>query len=264
MNEWEHRKVLITVRTYPTPATRGIEVSCTAGITENHEWIRLFPVPYRFMHPDQKFAKYQWIELMARKASRDPRPESFNPDLSSIQVVGDVLSTARDWRARRDWVFPLKSPSMCYSQRIRDAAGAPTLAFVKPREIRRLVIQADKQPNWTEAELGKLRQYPLFEKTPAQELEKIPFRFYYEYLCEDPVCKGHNQSCHDWEMGETYRQWRMRYGGDWELKFRERWERDMVELNDTHFFVGTVSDHPDAWVIVGVWYPRIRPQLSLI
>jgi hypothetical protein len=35
---WIKKRVLITVRTYPTPAKKGIEVSCTAGITDDGKW----------------------------------------------------------------------------------------------------------------------------------------------------------------------------------------------------------------------------------
>jgi hypothetical protein len=40
---YETKRVLVVVKTYPTPAWRGGEVVCTAGITEHGEWIRLFP-----------------------------------------------------------------------------------------------------------------------------------------------------------------------------------------------------------------------------
>jgi hypothetical protein len=62
-NGWSTKRVLITVRTYPVPAQKGIEVSCTAGVTSDGEWIRLFPIPYRFLTADQRFTKYQWIEV---------------------------------------------------------------------------------------------------------------------------------------------------------------------------------------------------------
>ena len=51
----QQKRVLITVRTYPTPAKKGVEVSCTAGVTEEGKWIRLFPIPYRFMDPECSF-----------------------------------------------------------------------------------------------------------------------------------------------------------------------------------------------------------------
>jgi hypothetical protein len=29
----------------------------------------------------------------------------------------------------------------------------------------------------------------------------------------------------------------------------------MINKNDTHFYVGTVHQHPDAWIIIGLFYP---------
>ena len=71
----KRKRVLITVRTYPTPAKKGVEVSCTAGITDDGRWIRLYPVAYRLMDVDKRFAKYQWVELEAKKrqATHAPR-----------------------------------------------------------------------------------------------------------------------------------------------------------------------------------------------
>ena len=104
--QWERKRVLITVRTYPTPAQKGIEVSCTAGVTDDKRWIRLFPVPYRFLGPDQRFRKYQWIELNILKASSDSRPESFHPDLDSIKIVSERLPTSGKWQSRKEFVIP--------------------------------------------------------------------------------------------------------------------------------------------------------------
>ena len=35
MSGYEQKRVLVTVKTYPTPASKGAEVSCTAGITDD-------------------------------------------------------------------------------------------------------------------------------------------------------------------------------------------------------------------------------------
>ena len=67
-------KALILVRTYPTPARNGVEVSCTAAVTEDGQWLRLFPVPYRFLGlTDQRFRKYQWIDSTLRKRAMADR-----------------------------------------------------------------------------------------------------------------------------------------------------------------------------------------------
>jgi len=62
--------------------------------------------------------------------------------------------------------------------------------------------------------------------------------------------------CTDWEMGQAYRRWRKDYrDNDWERAFRQRFEVEMIEKFDTHFFVGTVHQHPNNWIIVGLFYP---------
>jgi hypothetical protein len=61
--------------------------------------------------------------------------------------------------------------------------------------------------------------------------------------------------CPDWEMGQAYRSWRMEYGDQWEDKFRQKFEREMIDKNETHFFVGTIHKHPGSWIIVGLFYP---------
>src|ERR1044071_2118649 len=122
-------KALILVRTYPTPARNGVEVSCTAAVTEDGQWLRLFPVPYRFLELDQRFRKYQWIEVDVTKAS-DGRPESYKiADRNSIQIVSNVLPTEGNWKQRKDHVFPLKGHCMCCIKRVRDANQFPTLGI---------------------------------------------------------------------------------------------------------------------------------------
>jgi hypothetical protein len=54
------------------------------------------------------------------------------------------------------------------------------------------------------------------------------------------------------------RNGRPQYGATWEAKFRERFERDMIQKYDTHFMVGTVHKHPKNWIIVGLFYPPKR------
>ena len=56
-------KVLITVMTYPHPSETYTELVCTAGITDAHQWVRLYPIDYRYRPVEQQFKKYQWIEV---------------------------------------------------------------------------------------------------------------------------------------------------------------------------------------------------------
>ena len=42
-------RVLITVTTYPLPSRSHDELVCTAGILEDGSWIRIYPVPFKFL-----------------------------------------------------------------------------------------------------------------------------------------------------------------------------------------------------------------------
>ena len=241
------------VKTYPVPAKKGVEVSCTAAITEDGRWIRLFPVPFRYLEEDKRFAKYQWIKLRVRR-SNDTRPESYNIDPDSIEFVGDrPIPTDKKWQQRKELVFPLLAKSMCSLQKEQKANGHPTLGAFKPKSIDALVIE-EVDPEWSEEQKAKLDQTDLFHKQPAVKLEKIPFKFSYQYTCHEEGCTGHQMMCSDWEMAQAYRSWRQKYGKDWEKPFREKFEQQMCE-RDTHFYVGTVHQHPDAWIVVGLFYP---------
>lgn len=251
---WVKKKVLITVRTYPVPSKHSIEVSCTAGITDDGKWIRLFPVPYRFLDEDKRFTKYQYIEANVAKAESDTRPESHKINIESIKILPESIPPSNKWDNRKAKVFPLKSDSLCALQSERDLNGYPTLGFFKPRTISSFKIEPCSS-KWTESELTSLRQYPMFGNMPQVELQKLPYDFSYDFRCDNPNCRGHELKCTDWEMGAAYWAWKNKYGLGWEAKFRERFETDMALVKDTHFFVGTLSTHPSEWIIIGLFYP---------
>ncbi len=255
----ETKRALIVARTYPVPVPRGIESSCTAGITDAGEWLRLFPVPWRLLPTDQRFRKYQWIDATVTKASDDSRPESFKLRADGIRIVSEPLAS---WRAKRDLIMPLRMPSLCSLVRQWGLQKHPTLGVFRPASIRRLRIVPDAV-EWSQGETEMLQQSHLFIEPPKQRLEKIPFRFIYEFGCEDADCRGHNLMCTDWEMSQAYRSWRSEYGDDWEAKFRQKFEREMAEKYETHFIVGTVASHPHRWIIIGLFYPPPEAQNSL-
>jgi hypothetical protein len=254
MTLYTKKKILITVKTYPLPSRKTIEASCTAGITEDGNWIRLFPLPFRYLEYSRQFKKYQWIEARVTKAS-DPRPESYKIDLDSIELVGKPLSTSDNWKARKNSVLPLAARSLCYLQNTQTTTGA-TLGIFKPRCINELIIEPEETPTWTEEEISILNQQSMFDTRFIKPLEKTPFKFKYRFLCSEPNCSGHILSITDWEIGEAYRKWRDRYGESWESYFRQKFEYDMIFNFDAAFYVGTIRARPDVWIIIGLFYPH--------
>ena len=56
-------RVLITVKTYPTISKKYDELVCTAGFTEDGNWIRLYPIPFRTLDYVNQYKKYDWVEV---------------------------------------------------------------------------------------------------------------------------------------------------------------------------------------------------------
>jgi hypothetical protein len=261
---WEKKRVFIVVKTYPNPAKTGTEVSCTAAITKEGSWIRLFPVPFRFLDEDKQFPRYSWIDVAVERAS-DFRPESYKLNPDSIQIVSNV-STKNEWRERKRLIFPLMRHCLCCIKREQEAGGnsAPTLGFFKPANIRRFYM-TPCAPDWTQEERMILSQQSLgFSKTPDRILEKVPFDFHYEFKCPHDDCKGHAPKCSDWEIFQAYRKWRPKYGeAEWRAKFEQRFSDEMIHKFDTHFYVGTLKAHPKEWTIVGLFWPPPVAQAGL-
>jgi hypothetical protein len=246
--------ILVLVKTYPNPSKKYVESSCTAGVTRSGEWLRLHPLPFRFLESERQFKKYEWIRTQIKKSS-DPRPESHNIDIDSIEVLNESLSTEHDWAQRRAFLEPLRQRSL---ERICDEheSTSVSLGFFRPKRIDSLIIEPTAN-TWTDAQMTALYQQQFFDTDKPPILEKIPFDFKYRYTCDDPKCSGHVQSIVDWEIHQSYRKWRKEYGDKWEEKLRQRYEYEMQHKNDTHFIVGTMREHPKSWIIIGLFYPPL-------
>jgi len=252
--------ILITVKAYPAPSAKYRESSCTAGFTRGHEWLRIHPVPFRMLQDNQRFAKYQWIRGKVKK-STDPRPESHKIDFGSIQVLDESLPAAAGWAQRRAFLEPIARESLEDIQHEQELDNI-SLGFFKPRCIEELIIEPTSD-QWTERELAHLMQQSFFTRNDLPQLKKVPYNFVYKYRCNNPEYKGHRQKIVDWEIYQSYRGWVRRYGPEvWEEKLRQRYEYEMQEKNDTHFFMGTMRAHPKSWIIIGLFYPPKQEALQ--
>ena len=181
----ERRKVLITVTAYPLPSRSYDELVCTAGFVEDGSWIRIYPVPFKFL----EFKKYQWVELDLKKAKQpDFRPESHspvNPDLSDLIVLGE-LDTKYNWADRRKYCLREAYTNM--TALIKDSKD-PTnksLATFKPAEILDLIVEETGR-EWKNEWLEQLNQLDLFTtgkskaSQPRIPIRKVPYKFKYRF-----------------------------------------------------------------------------------
>lgn len=255
-------EVLVTVKTYPIPSAKYDELSCTAGVTETGDFVRLYPINFRDLPWDQQFKKYQWIRVTAtRHSGRDFRKESWRPDSETIELLGEPIPTGRDgdWSERGRTVLRRVAASM-EELRARQDRDETSLGIFRPREVSDLVISADSA-DWKRSFLDELKQARLWETRGAsrQPPRKVPWRFQYKFRCDDSRCRGHQMMNEDWELGALY--WRLVDRGATKREAADAVKTKFLDQicgpdKETYFFVGTVLAHPRSWVVIGTFYPR--------
>jgi hypothetical protein len=254
-------EALITVKAYPQPSRNYGECVCVAGIrldTVPAEWIRLYPVDFRGLPRRRQFSKYDIVRLRARRRLKDSRAESYTPILDSIRVV-DHVGPANGWSARRPYVESLHVTSMCELQRLEREHGT-SLGVFKPRQIVDMRVK-HVDADWDGGRQAVLDQQSLLATRPKRALEKIPYEFRFEYVCDDPSCTGHKQMLIDWELGENYRKTAAPGRSEEERVrlVRERWLHTVCgPRRDVHFFAGNQQAHPQSFLILGAFWPPKR------
>jgi hypothetical protein len=274
----ETKRVYIVVKTYPTISEKYAELVCTAGVLEDGSWIRLYPIPFRKLEIDQKYPKYTWIQVKAKRNTRDFRPETFRPyDLSTIVV--EPKPKKIDWDERRKIIFKNKKIYTNLQELINKAKTDNTsLAVFKPKAVLDFIIEPSER-HWNPNKLKSLenlsRQMNLFQT--AEEIEnefkvvpKVPYKFSYRFI--DDTGKQSTLMIEDWEIGALFFNCLKHAHGDEKIataKVREKYF-DTFKTKDIHFFLGTTLQYHkmalNPFIIIGVFYPPIPShdqQISL-
>lgn len=252
---YEKKRVLLTVKAYPEKSAKYGACVCTAGITDNGELIRLYPIPFENFRGGKKLRKYSWITVECEKASEYlERKESYKVRYSTINVENELTTgPSGTWSDRNRVVLPVMSKSLESLEQMT-AIDHTSLGLIKPREIKDFTIDSKADSNGEEEEILKEVQMTL-DGEPRTDLENIGYNFRYHFYCMGENCRGHNIMCEDWEMLESWRKWKKRYR-DRET-FLERFKQaylDKMRSKDLHFFVGTHSRF-NTWLIIGLYYP---------
>lgn len=255
MSQRRMTRVLITVMTYPHPSERYQELVCTAGITEDHQWIRLYPIDYRYRPHGQQFHKYQWIEVeLEEQADRqDRRKESRTPRLETLRVLRPPLTTKDGWRERREIVDRMPHSTIKELKALYESERV-SLGIVRPARVLDLQVKLapkDWKPKWDEI----LKQMRLFGP-PPKPLRKLPYTFHYVFECEDST-QPHRAMIEDWELGALFLKEADRLGSDKAAadNVKTKFFGEMCDPSkDTRFFMGTRFPY-NTWLVLGVFWP---------
>ncbi len=273
-DELPKARVLITVKTYPLPSRSYTELVCTAGLLNGDKWIRIYPIPFRFLNFSQQYKKYSWIELDLIRKSSDFRPESFMPKRGVDEQIGVSIpiGTADGWAARRSYVLKETFSSMNHLISLaKDPHVNKSLATLKPAKIVDMVFEAEER-EWKKEWQDQLKQLNLFE-SPAEQIHKkvvskLPYKFSYRFYSEGDK-NPREMMIEDWEIGALFWNCLAQTDGDEKAALdlvRKKYVDDFSN-KDLYSFVGTtlqyhnVSQNP--FVIIGVFYPPKTQQPQL-
>ncbi len=164
-------KVLILVKAWPAWSKKYGYVICTAGITEDGEWRRLFPIPLSVYLKD-KFEKRRWIEVEIIDEKPERRKESRKINRHSIRILDekeDVESVRR-----------LLKPHITTLERLKEAyrEDYTSLGVIKPLLRNFTFDPREKEKN----ELINLYQQTLFSNEKIK-INDIPYWPKYEFYC---------------------------------------------------------------------------------
>jgi len=250
---WEKKKIFIIVKAYPEKSKKYGSSICMAGITEDNEWIRIYPIQFNyFVHKLRNLGKFVWIEASVEKnvSEKLRRKESFKVEQKSIRIVDTSLAKASPevWRERKKIILPMLNSSM---KELKDAweNDRTSLGLLKPKLQK---FRFRKPIDEIIIERQKLFQTTL-DRKKIYVADKIEHFISYKFKCKNPKCKGHDITCEDWELFESIRTWKYPNSRIKQEKLEEKYFEWMKE-RDLYFFMGMYSLMP-SWLIIGLFYP---------
>jgi hypothetical protein len=205
---WVKKRITVITKAYPEHSTKYGDVACTAGIDENCEWVRLYPIDIRHFVGNNKISKFHIIEVECKKDDDYlHRKESYKIRPDSIRIVDKSLAEPKaNWEKRNEILLPLKDKSI---EILRDQFDAErkSLGLIRPFQmidfIKTEELQSFEKESWsfTTTLDG--------EKIPS--VTNIPHIFKYRFKCPGCTDKPHEMQCEDWELFESYRSWSLKY-----------------------------------------------------
>ncbi len=263
-------KIFITAKTYPTHSSKYQELVCTAGIRENGEWIRLYPIPFRQLYGNNKFKKYTWIEAETGKPFNDHRPDSKRINISSLKII-EHIGSENDWSRRKQLILE-KTPVYTNIKDIITKAqkdNSMSLCTFKPTKFLGVEIEPKKDiKSYTHLEKQKFKtaNRSLFDDEESVidfiSMPEIPYRFKLPFL--DDCGQKSSMSIIDWEISQLYLNIKRNEKDENVIlqKVKDKLE-GFIQNKDLYLFLGTMrtmhSHSKNPYTIIGLFYPPNTP-----
>lgn len=232
--------LLLLAMAYPELSKKYGASVCMAGITDNNEFRRIYPIPFNIFLTFG-FQKRELITYNTREKG-DYRKESYKVFPETITHKGLKLEYEDVIKKLKGKITTLEELNTC------NTLDKTSIGLIKPKiidfQIKKINISDD---NTTQRTLdGNIIPFDV-----------INYRGWYIFNCGKGCTKEHKTLCLDIELGQLLRKLKTKYSDDETIfaKARGRFF-DFMQTRDLHFLVGTHSYHPKAWMIISVLYPK--------
>lgn len=166
-------ELLVNCKTYPAVSTKYTETVCTGGVQADGQFVRLYPIPFRFLDAAEQYGRWDLIRVRVYRDTKDPRPESWHLEHGTpIEKIQQITSKRQQWEWMRKTVHP--SAAAMTEKGITNG-----LVEIKPLEF----YWKPDEKEWTPGQLSVIQQGDLFaSKAQMKELaERVPWQFRLKY-----------------------------------------------------------------------------------
>lgn len=247
----ETERCLLLCTSYPTYSEKHGPTVCMAGMTEEGEFRRLYPMPFDVFAEKEDMRKRQWIEYEIREEG-DYRKESYKIVPESVKTLEE-----EDYKSIGEICRENKVSSIEKLNKMQEADDT-SLGIVEPSEIQSLSIDYSDE-----------REEMLDEYNGGINI--VPCHTRYEFFCGDGCVSEcdleggtHNIMCEDIELGTAYWNFKRNYPTEEEAeeKLKEKFLDWMVENRDVYFLMGTHYRF-QTWMVISILYPPEMPSGSV-
>lgn len=166
-------ELMVNCKTYPAVSKKYIETVCTGGVQANGDFVRLYPIPFRFLEDDEQYGRWDVIRVKVYRDTKDKRPESWHLQPGTkIEVVKTVSTDKQRW----EWMQPTVHDS---TEAMTEAGLTNGCVEIEPIEF----YWKPDEKEWSSSQLQTMNQGQLFisEDDLKSLADRVPWQYRLKY-----------------------------------------------------------------------------------
>jgi hypothetical protein len=198
-------ELMVNCKTYPAVSSKYVETVCTGGVRPNGDFVRLYPVPFRFLDTDEQYKRWDVIRVRAYRDTKDQRPESWHIEPGvAIERLEAITTDRQRWEWMKKSVH--ESAEAMESRKLTNGCVQiePVEFYWKP-----------DSKEWTPNQMNVIRQGDLFasKEQMLSLADRVPWQFRLKYR-EKNTGRMDDGKVLAWSYYQGFRRARSRMGTD--------------------------------------------------